>query len=121
MYGTDADIRITSSPEQAWQLLQDIADNEDLREALSKRETVADALRAYGIDLSDDAVPPEPTVPSVEEARAGLEELREQKQVGAVEPHVGFRPPWCRRDPPPHSATFGYVFGVIGHRAEPPP
>lgn len=120
MNDTELEIRITTSPEQAWRLLEDLVDNEDVRKALSSHDTAADALAAYGIYLSPDAIPPQPEIPSQEEAREGLEELRKQKDSAAVvPPHVGFRPPWCT-NPPSHSATFGLVFGVVTHVAEPP-
>jgi hypothetical protein len=113
------DIRITTDPARAWDLLYDLATNEELYAAVNNRETAADALKDYGVELADDAIPPEPSLPPMDEIREGLEELRPKMRLGQIEPHVGFRPPICPR-PPTHSATFGYVFGVLAGRAQPP-
>jgi len=53
-------------------------------------------------------------------ALAVLKELIDrQRDAGLIEPYVGFRPPFCGF-PPAHSATMGYIFGVVAQLAEPP-
>jgi hypothetical protein len=120
---------IAATSEQARNLLEQLAEpgGSKLRTDLSSRETVAQALRDYGIFLSDDAIPDEPelALPSPEQAQRMLDEL--QRPQGPV-PHSPFRPPWCPPEgeaegptkPPPHGATLGHVFSVIEQRAQPP-
>lgn len=113
------DIRITTDPERAWQLLYDLANDEAVYAAVSNRETVAEALREYDIELSEDAIPPEVSLPPMDEIREKLKELKPDMQLGKIPTHRVFRHPFCPT-PPTHSATFGYVFGVITGRARPP-
>jgi hypothetical protein len=113
------DIRITTDPERAWQLLYDLATNEEVYAAVSNRDTVAEALQQYGVELSDDAIPPELSLPPMDEIREKLQELEEEMRLGKIPTHRAFLHPVCPT-PPTHSATFGYVFGVIAGRARPP-
>jgi hypothetical protein len=119
MNDVSSDIRITTDPERAWQLLNDLATNEELYAAVSNRDTVAEALQQYGVELSDDAIPPEIGLPPMHEIREKLRELEEEMRLGKVPTHRAFGHPLCPTVPT-HSATFGYVFGVIAGRARPP-
>ena len=113
------DIKITTDPERAWQLLYDLATNEELYAAVANRDTVAEALQGYGVELSDDAIPPEIGLPPMDEIREKLQELEEDMRLRKIPTHRVFRHPVCPKIPT-HSATFGYVFGVIAGRAKPP-
>jgi hypothetical protein len=113
-------LRVTANSEQARRLLTDLADNDELRDRLSRRESVADALREYGVEISDDLIPPEPTLPSSEEVREALKTI-----IGGGErppPYVAFRPPWCVgvvAGPPPYGVIFSLIFNAIESRAAP--
>lgn len=121
------EIRITSTPEQARALLEALAGNEppNFRQEfegtfkdLYRKETRR-VLAYFGIDVSEAAIPPEVIPPDEEQARRGIELIDRQRDAGLIEPYVGFRPPFCGF-PPAHSATMGYIFGVVAELAEPP-
>lgn len=113
---------ITSTREQARGLLEALAGEDppgfadelggSVRELYASR--TRDVLQYFGIYLPEEAVPPDVVTPSEEDARRILREIDEAEEV---EPYVGFRPPWCGGDPPPHSITFGYIFEVVAERA----
>lgn len=115
---------VAPSPKQARDLLEALGGNEppgfadefdgrSFREVYENRETTREALAYFGIHVSEDSLPkvigwPEPA--SVEEALVEVDE-------GRVEPHVGFRQPWCI-DRPPYSLTFAFVLSSAFQRAE---
>lgn len=117
---------ITATSEQATSLLEALAGTEpegfadrfggsSFADVYTRR--TREVLEFFGIYVSDASIPPVVELPDPDEARAVIDKLREEKQsAGGVEPHTGFRPPRCGT-PPPHSATFGFVFGVIAERA----
>lgn len=97
----EQEIRITMTADQAVQLLDDLADNDDVRERF--RTEPAALLEEYGIHVPPDVVPPEVTPPrreAVDAARQALREIRESPEGG--EP---YGPPWS---PPPHAAIEPY-------------
>lgn len=121
------EIRITSTPEQARALLEALAGNEpeELQQELGGTfeelypNEPRRVLAYFGIDVSEAAIPPEVIPPPKEDARRAIDEMDRQRDAGLIEPYVGFRPPFCGV-PPSHSATMGYIFGVVADLAKPP-
>ncbi|HEV2713237.1 MAG TPA: hypothetical protein VGU26_09080 [Gaiellaceae bacterium] len=111
-------IMVLSDGGEARRLLQDIAENEDVRSALTDKARAAKTLRDYGVWVSDDAIPERPTLPPAEDVRKLLADA-----AAFPAPHTGFRPPACPdtglEGPPPYSSSFGHIFSIIFERAKP--